>query len=264
MHVIGEKINSSTHTVALAIEKRDKGFIQQLAVDQISAGAHSLDINAGIFPERETVLLTWLVEVVQEAVDYPLCIDSRNPIALARALAIIRKKPIVNSITLDSVRYREIMPLIKYYNASVIALCIDSTGIPAKAERRFEIACRLVEELSHDGLNMDDICLDVMVQPIGTDSASGRVTLDTVRAVKEGIPGVHICCGLSNISFGLPQRYLLNQAFAVALVTNGADMLIADPLDQRLMSLLGATEAVLGLDKYCRRYLKAYRAGRLL
>ncbi len=264
MYIIGEKINSSTRAIASAIAEQNKHFIQQIAINQIEAGAHSIDLNAGIFGEREAPLLAWLVECVQEATDAPLCIDSPNPIALEQALAVTHQQPIVNSITLENIRYKELIPFITYYKASVIALCLDDTGISAKAERRFEIACRLVDKLSNDGVDLRDIYLDVMAQPIGSDSASGRVLLDTVRAVKEGIPGVHICCGLSNISFGLPHRRLLNQALAVALVTCGIDTLIADPLDQKLMSLLGAAKVIAGSDKYCCQYIKQYRDGRLL
>lgn len=263
MRIIGEKINSSTGAIASAIAQEDKCYIQQIAIDQAKAGADGIDINAGTFRDREAVLLAWLAESVQEVTDLPLCIDSPDPVALKQALAVTRNKPIVNSITLESSRYKAIRPLVQYYKTAVIALCLGERGIPATAEERFEIACRLVEKLSGDGLDLGDIYLDVMVQPIGVNSEAGNVALETVGAIKEGIPGVRICCGLSNISYGLPHRRLLNQAFAVALAARGIDTLLADPLDRGLMSLLGATEAVLGFDKYCCNYLRAFRAGRL-
>jgi 5-methyltetrahydrofolate--homocysteine methyltransferase len=196
-------------------------------------------------------------------VDLPLCVDSPNPEALAKALAVTRGKALINSISLEKDRYESIMPLIKAHKASVIALCMDDKGIPATAAQRFDVAGQLVDRLVGDGMKLEDIYIDIMAQPIGTDSCSGRVSLDTVIAISRGIPGVHISCGLSNVSFGLPKRRLLNQAFAVALATSGMDAFFIDPLDERMMALLCATKALLGADEYCCDYLGAFRAGKL-
>lgn len=263
MLIIGEKINSSISSVAEAIEKKDRKFIQKLAIGQVNAGADIIDVNAGAFLEREIELLPWLVETVQEVVDLPLCVDSPNYVALEKALAATRKKAIINSISLEDARYERIMPLVKNSGSSVVALCMGDEGIPATAEQRFEIARQLVDRLVNDGIALNDIYIDVMVQPIGTDSKSGTITLDTVWAVSKGIPGVHISCGLSNVSFGLPKRQLLNQAFAVALATYGMDTFLIDPLDEKMMALLCSTKAVLGLDEYCCDYISAYRKGSL-
>ena len=263
MLIIGEKINSSIPSVSIAIGAKDKAFIQKLAVDQVEAGADIIDVNAGAFLEEEAELLPWLVEIVQEVVDCPLCIDSPNPAALAKALAVSRNKAMVNSISLEKDRYDSVLPLIQKSGSSIIALCMSDKGIPATAEQRFEIAQDVVGRLTADGIAIDDIYIDVMAQPIATDSCSGRVTLDTVRAVMEGIPGVHTTCGLSNVSFGLPKRRLLNQSFAVSLAVCGMDAFFIDPLDEKLMSLLLATDAVLGSDDYCCDYIKASRCGKL-
>lgn len=263
MLIIGEKINSSIASVAGAIERQDKEFIRGLAVAQAKAGADVIDVNAGAFLEREGELLPWLVEIVQEAVALPLCIDSPSPQALQRALAVCRRKAIVNSISLERDRYESILPLVKASGAAVMALCMDDRGIPATAAERLAVARRLVGRLSDDGLKPADIYVDVMAQPIGTDGQAGRVALDTVAAVRSALPGVHISCGLSNVSFGLPRRRLLNQAFAVAMATAGMDTMFIDPLDERMMALLSAAKALLGVDEYCGGYLGAYRAGRL-
>lgn len=138
-----------------------------------------------------------------------------------------------------------------------------NSGIPATAGQRVEIARTLTDKLLTDGVAADDIYLDVMVQPVGTDSESGQVAIAAVRAIREKIPGVHITCGLSNVSYGLPKRRLLNQAFAVALAANGMDAMFIDPLDERMMTLLSAIRALTGDDEYCCDYLAAYRAGRL-
>lgn len=263
MIIIGEKINSSIPSVAGAIENKDKPYIQKLAQDQVNAGATIIDVNAGAFLEREEELLTWLVNVVQEAVDTTLCIDSPNSKALATALLFAKRKAIINSISAEEERYNSIMPLIKHHQSSVIALCMDDKGIPATVEKRVRIAQNLTKRLVSDGIKEEDIYLDVMVQPIGTDMNSGWVALETVRIIKKTIPGVHITCGLSNVSFGLPQRKLLNQAFAAALAAYGMDTMFIDPLDERMTALLFAIETLVGRDEFCGNYLTSYRAGKL-
>jgi 5-methyltetrahydrofolate--homocysteine methyltransferase len=261
--IIGEKLNSSIPSTAAAIEKRDKSFIQKLAVDQVTAGADVIDVNAGTFLEKEGELLSWLVEVVQEVVDVPLCIDSPNVLALQAALPLVRKKAIVNSISAEKARYESVIPLIRKTNSAVIALCMDDQGIPATADVRVKMAHQLVDRLTLDGVNHDDIYLDVMVQPIGTESSSGKIALETVQRIHSEMSDVHITCGLSNVSFGLPKRRLLNQAYAIALTASGMDTLFIDPLDTRLMALVYGMNALLGTDEYCCDFLAAYRNGKL-
>jgi len=262
MLIIGEKINSSIPSVAAAIGNMDRPTIQKLALDQVKAGAGVIDVNAGAFLEREVELLTWLVKAVQEVTDVPLCIDSPSPAALEAALAVVNKKAIINSISAEKERYSSVIPLIKQYKSSIIALCMDDQGIPATTEKRIEIA--LTDHLLADGVSLEDIYLDVMVQPIGTDNESGRIALDTVSAIRAEIPGVHITCGLSNVSYGLPKRRLLNQAFAVALAACGMDVMFIDPLDEKMVALLCAINALTGCDEYCCDYLTSYRAGTLV
>jgi 5-methyltetrahydrofolate--homocysteine methyltransferase len=263
MIIIGEKLNSSIPSVAAAIGNMDKAYVQKLAQDQINAGASIIDVNAGAFLDREVELLKWLVTTVHEAADVTLCIDSPNPKALAAALAMTSRKSLINSISAETERYSNVIPLVKQYKSSVIALCMDDRGIPSTTERRVETAQTLTDRLLADGVKVEDIYLDVMVQPIGTEDQSGQVALDTVRAIREKIPGVHITSGLSNVSFGLPKRKLLNQAFAVALAAYGMDTMFIDPLDEKMMGLLCAIQALTGRDEYCGDYLAAYRAGKL-
>jgi cobalamin-dependent methionine synthase I len=263
MLIIGEKINSSIPSVSEAIGNMDGAQIQKLARDQVNAGAGIIDVNAGTFRERERELLPWLVNTVQEAVEVPLCIDSPDPAALAAGLSAAKKKSIINSISAEKERYKNVLPLVKRYKSSIIALCMDDRGIPSTAAERLKIAESLTEQLLSDGIGLADIYLDIMVQPIGTSNDSGRIALDTVRIIREKIPGVHITCGLSNVSFGLPKRRLLNQAFAVALVASGMDVLFIDPLDEKMMSLLCAVNTLAGCDEYCCDYLTAYRARKL-
>ena len=264
MIIIGEKINSSIPGVAAAIERRDREFIQKLAKEQVAAGADIIDVNAGAFLDEETELLPWLVNIVQEAVDAPLCIDSPNPAALAAALKVAKQKALVNSISAEEDRYAQVLPLLKRHRAAVIAMCMDGRGIPGSANERVEIARGLAGRLLADGLAPEDIYLDVVVQPVATDTGSGVAAIEAVRAIREEMPDVHITCGLSNVSFGLPKRRLLNQAFAVILAAAGMDAMFVDPLDARLMALLAATKTLAGQDEFCAEYLAAFRAGKLV
>jgi 5-methyltetrahydrofolate--homocysteine methyltransferase len=264
MLIIGEKINSSIPSVATAIGNMDRPYIQKLVQDQVTAGAGVIDVNAGTFLEQEVELLTWLVNTVQEVTDLSLCIDSPNPKALEAALTVAHNKAFINSISAEKDRYTSVIPLVKHFNSSIIALCMDDRGIPATSEGRIEIAQSLTAKLLSDGVSLEDIYLDIMVQPIGTDDHSGLVALETVSAIKEKIPGVHITSGLSNVSFGLPKRKLLNQAFAVVLAANGMDTMFIDPLDERMMGLLYAIQALTGCDEYCCNYLASHRAGKLV
>jgi len=262
--IIGEKINSSIKRVAVAIEKRDEDFLRKLALDQVAAGSNYLEVNAGVFIEQEKELMRWLVQLIQSVTDIPLCIDSPNPGALEAALSVTRGKPIINSLSLEKERYASIIPLVKGYKTGIIALCMDDDGIPKTSGRRVELAKDLVARLTHDGVSLEDIYLDIMLQPIATDGESGRTALQTVSAIRKAFPTVHITCGLSNGSFELPSRKLLNQAFAVAMISHGMDVLMVDPLDARMMSLLCAINSVMGHDEFCVEYLSAHRCGRLI
>ncbi len=264
MIIIGEKINSTLKAVRPAIETYDSAFIQDLAKRQQEAGAAYIDVNAGMFINDEPEKLEWLVKTVQEAVDAPLCLDSPNPAALESALKANKKtKPLINSITDEKERYNSVMPLVVQYKTSVIALCMDDTGMPETADDRVIIAERLIGKLNKEGVATEDIFIDPMVRPIGTGSHYGVVALETIRRVRAEFPEVHITSGLSNISFGLPMRKLVNQAFMVAAVVSGMDSAIMDPLDKKLMSLLSASEALAGKDDYCMEFLAKFRGGLL-
>lgn len=261
MIIIGEKINSSIPSMAEAISKRDEAYIQKTAVAQAQNGAQFIDVNAGAFVDAEKELLPWLVKIVQAVTAVPLCLDSPDPAALAAAMACHQGKPLINSISLEKDRYNGVLPLIRGGAAGIIGLCMDDTGIPKTAEQRAAVACRLVDRLIADGVAFADIYLDVMVQPLGTDWLSGKEVLQAVRLLTAEFPGIHLTCGLSNVSFGLPKRQVLNQAFAVALAAYGLDTFFIDPLDHRMISLLLAIQALTGQDEYCSEYIDAYRAG---
>jgi cobalamin-dependent methionine synthase I len=262
MIIIGEKINSTLKAIRPAMENYDTAAVQALAKRQYEAGATYIDVNAGMFVNDEPERLEWLVKTVQEAVDAPLAIDSPSPAALERALKANRNsKPVINSITDEKERFDAVLPLILNFNTGIIALCMDDGGMPETTEDRVVIAERLISKLTKEGVALEDIYIDPMIRPIGTGSHYGTVAIETIRKVKSEYPNVHIACGLSNISFGIPARKLMNQAFLVAAVCAGMDGAILDPLDKKLMSFLYAAEALIGQDDYCMNYLTKFREG---
>jgi len=264
MIIIGEKINSTLKAVRPAMENYDTQFIQDLAKKQYEAGATFIDLNAGMFYNDEPERLEWLVKTVQEVVDAPLAIDSPNPKAVEKGLKANKNgKPIINSITDEKERYEAIIPLVTEYNTGIVALCMDDTGMPETIEDRVAIADRLIGKMTRLGVKLEDIYIDPMVRPIGTGSHYGVVAIETIRKVKTEYPEVHITCGLSNISFGIPARKLMNQTFLVAAVAAGMDGAILDPLDRKLMSFLYAAEALMGKDDFCMNYMMKFREGQL-
>lgn len=263
MLIVGELINTSRRQVQEAVTRRDAAYISELARRQANAGVDYIDVNAGTLVDDEENALVWLTKTVQSAVALPLCLDSANARAIEAALAVHRGQAIVNSVTLEKDRFEQMVPLARDSGAKLVALCMDERGIPADAAHRFEIANALVEKLVKAGLERQDIFLDPLVQPISTGTDNGLVVLDTIRYARTQIEGVRIICGLSNVSYGLPGRRLLNTAFLVATMTVGLDSVILDPLDRELMLFLAAARALLGRDEFCRDYLAAFREGRL-
>lgn len=262
MIIIGEKINSSLKAIRPSIESYDKSAIEALAIAQSEAGATFIDVNAGTFINDEPERLEWLVNTVQGVVKTPLAIDSPNTVAMERALRANKNgKPILNSITDEKERWDSILPLVLEYNTAVTALCMDDNGMPESAEGRIKIAHNMINNLVKKGVKLDDIFIDPLVRPVGTGTHYGLVAIETIRTIKHDYPEVHITCGLSNISFGIPARKVMNQTFLVAAMAAGMDGAILDPLDKKMMQFVFATEALLNLDEYCMNYIGAYRDG---
>ena len=263
MIIIGERINSSRKMIAEAVEDRDAAFLAKEAEEQENAGANIIDLNVGTFLEQEPDLMGWLVKIVQDAVELPLCIDTPSAETVERALKISTRKVIVNSITGETERYTSFLPLIQKYGSSVIALCMDDRGLSPSPEIRCEIGLSLIEKLTGAGLLKEDVYLDPIVEPISCGPNTGRICLDSIRLIRSQEPEVHIICGLSNVSYGLPKRSLLNESFLSMAVLMGMDTVILNPLNKRLMASLRAARALIGSDEYCMDYIAAYRKGRL-
>ena len=261
MKIIGEKINGTRTQIAKAIAARDAELIQSLARRQVEAGASWLDVNAGTHPEKEPADLVWLIDTVQAVVDLPLCLDSANPAALAAAIKATRHTPIINSISGEPQRFEGVLPIVAEHGCPVIALCMDDKGIPATAEARLNVMRRVVDAAHRAGVRDENIYIDSLVMTIGTNTQAGNVVLDTMRAVHAEWPAAHLNAGLSNVSFGLPARALVNRTFLVMAMAAGLDTAIADPLDRDLRAAMLAADLLLGHDKHCLGYTRAYRAG---
>jgi 5-methyltetrahydrofolate--homocysteine methyltransferase len=263
MLLIGEKINGTRKLVNKAVLERDAAYIRHLAVSQVEAGAGALDINAGTMPDREPDDMVWLIRTVQETVDTALCLDSANPAALLAGISATRQVPIVNSISMEEQRIRGVLPIVAQHGCRVLALALDGSTIPMSCEGRMAVVRRLFEETRKAGVKDEDVYVDPLFMSVGTEGEACLIALATMRAILAEYPTAHLTGGLSNISFGLPARTLLNRAFLTLAVAAGLDSAIADPTDRGLMETLYATHAVLGLDPNCRQYNRAFRAGKI-
>ena len=262
MLIVGELINASRKSIAGYIEKKDASALQAIAKDQLEAGANYIDINAGVFVDREVEDLRWLVETVQSAVEAPCCIDSPDPRAIEAALSVHKGTAMINSISLEKERYEQVLPIVAGTDLKVVALCMSEEGMPETAEQRLLIADKLINGLVSAKVAEENIYVDPLVQPVATNTAYGKAFLEAVGRIRHEFKGVHTMCGLSNISFGMPERKLLNQTFMVMAITSGLDGAIVNPLDKKMMAAILAAETLVGRDDFCMTYLKAYRAGR--
>jgi 5-methyltetrahydrofolate--homocysteine methyltransferase len=263
MFIIGEKINGTRKAVNKAVLERDAEFIRNLALAQVAAGADALDINAGTAGEREPEDMVWLINTVQEVVDKPLSLDSPNSVALAAGLAVAKQTPVINSISGEEERLTEVLPLVAKHGCRVLALALDGVTVPETCEERMTVVRRLFEASRQAGVPDENMFVDTLVMTVATNSDACNVTLATMRAVKQEFPQAHLTAGLSNVSFGLPARALLNRSFLTLAVAAGLDSAILDPMDRGLIETLYATEALLGKDPYCARYCRAFRDGKV-
>jgi len=260
MIVVGELINMTRSKPRQAWADRDRETIAQMARDQAEAGADYIDVNCGV-PGEEAACMEWLVDVVQNTVDLPLCIDTTNPEALEKALARAKAPPMVNSVSGEKERWTEFLPRLKGVSCRVVALLVGDGGLPKTPQDRLDNAAFLMDKLGQAGFAEEDIFIDPCVMPVSTDATAGSAVLQSIPALKERWAGVHFIAGLSNISFGLPARSLLNRTFLALAMGAGLDAAILNPTDRQIVQVLLSTEALLGRDAYCRRYIKGFRKG---
>jgi cobalamin-dependent methionine synthase I len=262
MIVIGELINSTRKKIKEAMENRDAGYIKKLAKQQDEAGADFIDVNAGAFIEDELGKLEWAINEVQSISKKPLAIDSPRGTAIEMGLKLHRNgKPMINSITKETERWKELFPVAVNSDSYILGLCIDNKGIPDNADERARIAESIINELVKAGKPIEDIAIDPLTTPLSVNTNYGLVVTETIRRVKKSFPDIKLITGLSNISYGLPARRQVNRAFVAMCIVNGLDGALIDPLDRVMMSIIKATEALLNKDPFCTNYLKAYRQG---
>jgi 5-methyltetrahydrofolate--homocysteine methyltransferase len=262
MLIIGELINASRKAIANHIENQDANTIQAVARDELNAGANYIDVNAGVFVGKEPEYLKWLVETVQAAVEAPCCIDSPDPVAIETALAVHKGTAMINSISLEKDRYDKLMPIVAGTDFKVVALCMSDDGMPETVEDRMAIAEKLIDGLLQNNVKLENIYVDPLVQPLSVNNTFGVEFLDAIEKIMATFKGIHTVCGLSNISYGLPNRMFLNQLFMVMAIAKGLDGAIVNPLDKRMMANIIGAETLAGKDEFCANYLSAYRAKR--
>jgi len=257
--LIGERINpTGKKKLAEALKAGDLEIVRKEALAQVQAGADIIDVNVGAFGVDEVTLLPKAVQMVMDTVDVPLCLDSSNSDALEAALKVYKGKPLVNSVTGEERSLKRVLPLIKKYGAAVIGLVQDDDGIPKDTEGRVRVAHKIGERIEAAGIPREDVVIDCLAFAVGAEPSSGVAIIEAIRRIKAEL-GVNMTMGASNVSFGLPDRELLNNAFVAMAVAAGATCLIVDVAKVRPIIL--AADLVLGRDKRARRYIEAYRQG---
>ena len=257
--IIGERINP-TGRKKLQQELKAGNFdtVKADALAQIEAGAVILDVNAGVPGADEPALLVKMVEVLSELTDVPLCIDTANVNALEAALKAYSGKALVNSVNGEEERLETVLPLIKQYNAAVIGLTMDDDGIPKTLEKRIEIAGKIIDRATKLGIAAEDIVIDPLAMSVGADDQAGKMALDAVEAIVKKF-GVNITMGCSNISFGIPDRELLNGAFLAMAIRCGLTCPITNPLFYEVVTSILAADLAMGRDEFATNWIEGYR-----
>jgi 5-methyltetrahydrofolate--homocysteine methyltransferase len=258
--MIGERINPTGRKL-LAAEMRE-GVMDRVKADamaQVEAGAQMLDVNAGVPMVDEPALLAATIKAVSEVTDVPICIDSSVIEALEAALATYEGKALVNSVTAEDERMDRILPVVKKYGAAVIGMSNDETGITMVPQERVEIARRIIERARYYGIPQEDVIIDPIAMTVAADPQAGLITLETMRLIKAQL-GNNMTCGASNVSFGLPDRPLLNAAFFPVAMHAGLTCAITNPLVAEVRKAVLASDLLLGHDEYAMRWISTFRA----
>jgi 5-methyltetrahydrofolate--homocysteine methyltransferase len=257
--IIGERINPSGRKILAEEMKRgDYRRVEADAVAQVEAGAHMLDVNAGIPLADEPAILAEAIKLVQSITDVPLSIDSSIVAALESGLAVYQGKALVNSVTGEEERLESVLPLVARHNAAVVAISNDETGISEDPDVRFEVARKIVERAADYGIHHSDVVVDPLVMPIGAINSAGRQVMHIVRRLREELK-VNTTCGASNISFGLPNRNGINGAFLTMAIGAGMTSAITNPLHAEVMQAVLGADVMMGHDPDCKRWIRKYR-----
>ncbi|HHU05532.1 MAG TPA: methyltetrahydrofolate cobalamin methyltransferase [Clostridiales bacterium] len=263
MIIIGEKINGSIPSTGRAIAAKDEAFIRDLAIRQAEAGADYIDVCASVNSEIEMETMKWLIDIVQDAVDTPIAIDSPDAQVCIDCIPFCKKPGIINSVSGEGNKMDIVFPVIADTEWQVIALLSDDSGIPKNAADRLRVFDAIMAKAEKFGIAPDRIHIDPLVEMLCTSENGIETVVEVMTEVKKRYPTIHITGAASNISFNLPARKLLNQVFMTLAMNYGMDSAILDPLDRGMLGTIFATEAMLGLDEFCIEYITAFREGRI-
>ncbi len=257
--IIGERINpTGRKKLSAAMLEGDYSMVAADAIAQVEAGAHMLDVNAGIPLADEPRILAECIQLVQALTDVPLSIDSSIVEALAAGLAVYQGRALVNSVTGEEERLEAVLPLVKKHDAAVVAISNDETGISEDPDVRYEVARGIVERAADHGIKREDVVVDPLVMPVGAMGLAGVQAFRIVRRLREEL-GVNTICGASNISFGLPNRHAMNATFLAMAMGAGMTSAILNPLHLEEASSIMGADVLLGHDPDCRRWLAKFR-----
>ena len=257
--IIGERINpTGRKKFAADLRAGDLSLVTHDAEAQVEAGADMLDVNAGIPLVDEAELLASMLRTVQAAVDVPICIDSSVIEALEAGLSVYEGRALVNSVTAEEDRLQEILPLVSDYDAAVIGLANDETGIPETPEKRLECARTIVTAAADFGIARDDVVIDPLAMTVGADPSAVRTTLETISLIRDEL-GVNMCLGASNVSFGLPDRHALNAAFLPMAMAAGLTSAIMST-GRTVVDAVRAGDLLLGHDEWGAKWIAVHRA----
>ena len=261
MILIGEKINGSIPAVAEAIANRDATVIQQRAIAQAEAGAHYIDVCASTDVEVEMEALKWLIDQVQAVCDLPICIDSPNSLSCIEAMKFCNKPGIINSVSMEGDKIDVVFPIIANTQWQCVAL-LCASGIPADAQERLNIFTDIMAKAKLHGIDPSRLHIDPLVEMLCTSPKGIGLVTEVMESIKSQYPTIHITGAVSNISYNLPLRKVLNQSFVTLAIASGMDSAVLDPTNKDLLCTIFATEAMMGQDMYCMNYIRAFKAGR--
>ncbi len=263
MIIIGEKINGSIPSVGDAIARRDEAFLRDLAVRQAEAGSTYIDVCASVEPEFEYETLSWMLNLVQDAVDTPLSVDSPDAHCIVKCLPLCKKVGLVNSVSMEGDKVDTVFPVIADTKWECVALLCDDTGIPKTAADRLRVFDNLMKKAEEYHIDPSRLHIDPLVEMLCTSEDGIAMVVEVITEIKKRYPTIHITGAVSNISFNLPARKLVNMGFVVLAMNVGLDSAIFDPLDKQLLGIIYATEALLGMDDFCMEYITAFREDRI-
>ncbi len=269
MIIIAEKINGSIPSVAKAIAARDEEFIKDLAIrqsEQIAENPGFIDVCSSVAPEVEFETMRWMLDLVQGVTDTPISVDSPNAECLVELLPYVKKPGLVNSVSGEGNKIDLVFPLLakpEYKKWEVMALLSDDTGIPKSAADRLRVFDKIMEKAKEYGIAPNRIHIDPLVEMLCTSEDGIAMVEEVMTKIREQYPSIHISGAVSNISFNLPARKLVNMGFVCLAIKAGMDSAVFDPLDKQLLGVIYATEALLGMDDFCMEYISAFRDERI-